>query len=111
MARVAGIILRAGDRTVTAQFYRDLGLTGREHQHGGPVHYELGPMTSDAVVEVYTVSIRHDTDALMVEVESLEATLVRVLPSEDVSIIERDDMRFAYIRDPDGRQVLLMQKK
>ena len=52
-ARVAGFILRAADRHDTARFYASLGLSTREHEHGGPRHYEVGSQSSGAVVEVY----------------------------------------------------------
>lgn len=111
MARVAGIIFRAGDPRVTAQFYADLGLSTNEHQHGGPVHHEIGPFTEKSVLEVYQASQRYGTDALMVEVASIEAALKQVSILEPVSVIDGHDMRFTYIRDPDGRSVMLIEKK
>ncbi len=55
-ARIAGIVLRANDKHRTAQFYLKLGLVPREHQHGGPMHYEVSPLSPQCAVEIYQKS-------------------------------------------------------
>ena len=110
MARIAGIILRAGDRKVTAKFYANLGLNESEHQHDGPVHHEIGPLTDKSIVEVYQASQKYGLDALMIEVNSIEVALQRVSIFEALSVTESGGIRFTYIHDPDGRPVMLIEK-
>ena len=112
-SRIAGIVLRAADRHATARFYAALGLATREHEHGGPKHYEVGPQSAEAVVEVYQRSAAFTTDAIMVEVASIDAALQAVL---EVGARPRSapkdagEFRFVYVTDPDGRDVMLIEK-
>ena len=112
--RFAGIVLRASDKDATARFYQRLGLVAREHEHGGPRHYEVGPLAPDAVVEVYARSAAFSGDAVMVEVDSLDAALAAALaPGEGPKVGPKDAgaFRFAYVTDPDGRSVMLIEAR
>jgi hypothetical protein len=111
--RFAGTILRAADRHATARFYERLGLNAHELEHGGPRHYEVGPLAPDAVMEVYVKSAAFNRDAIMVEVDSLDAALAAVLePGSAPKAGPKDAgaFRFAYVSDPDGRDVMLIEK-
>ena len=111
--RIAGVVLRAADRHVTAQFYARLGLDAREHEHGGPKHYEIGPSSEGFVVEAYARSPAFPSDAIMVEVDSIDAALraaeqFGVRPSAPAKVA--GGLRFVYVTDPDGRPVMLIEK-
>ena len=110
--RFAGTILRAADKHATARFYERLGLLAHEHEHGGPRHYEIGPVAPSAVVEVYARSAAFTGDAIMIEVDSLDAVLAAVLePGAAPKVGPKDAgaFRFAYVTDPDGRDVMLIE--
>jgi hypothetical protein len=110
--RFAGTVLRAADKHATARFYERLGLVTHEHEHDGPRHYEIGPVALDAVVEVYARSAAFTGDAIMVEVDSLDAALTAVLDSGAAPKVGPKDagaFRFAYVTDPDGRDVMLIE--
>lgn len=112
--QIAGIILRAKDKHLTAKFYAELGLTTDEHGHGGPKHYEMLPLSLKYAVEIYQQSSRFAGDALMLEVESISqelavAAMFNIKPKSDEK--NNDDMKFIYITDPDGRDVMLIEMK
>lgn len=112
--RIAGIVLRTRDRHVTAQFYARLGLATHEHQHGGPKHFEIGPLSPDYVVEIYQGTEIFDQDAIMLEVDSIADAIAvaaefGISPKTDIRGSE--SMKFIYITDPDGRDVMLIEKK
>ena len=112
--QLAGFILRAKDRNVNAKFYEDLGLTNHAHQHGGPVHHEIGPVARDFVGEIYAASQNFSQDALMLYVDSIpDALLVAkkygIAPT--TKIRETAVIDFIYITDPDARPLMLIQKK
>lgn len=109
---IAGIVLRSADRHATARFYARLGLTVREHEHGGPKHYEIGPPSEGIVVEAYLKTPAFARDALMVEVEAIDAALAALADLGTVPRTEpkvAGDMRFVYVADPDGRDVMLIE--
>lgn len=111
---VAGFILRAADRQETARFYAELGLRANEHQHGGPIHHEVGPMSDECVMEVYIRSPAFSQDALMLNVDSIEAALNVVAGfgiQAAMDVRDMGDAKFVYIADPDGRPVMLIEKK
>jgi hypothetical protein len=114
LTQVAGFVLRAKDRHLTARFYSELGLITHEHQHGGPKHYEMNPLAEGCIVEVYTASELFQCDALMLNVASI-ATALEVAAKYDIApqtnSRETADMKFVYIKDPDGRVVMLIEKK
>lgn len=113
-ARVAGLVLRTGDKHLTARFYKELGLAAREHEHGGPKHYEVGPLSEDCVLEIYQASERISKDTLMLEVASIKAALLvagRFGIKLCTELKEVGDARFVYITDPDGRYVMLIERK
>jgi hypothetical protein len=106
------MVLRASDKHATAQFYERLGLDAREHEHGGPRHYEVGPTAPASVLEVYAKSAAFGADAVMIEVDSLDAALGAVLAPGEVPKVGPKDagsFRFAYVVDPDGRHVMLIE--
>ena len=115
-AAIAGFVLRCKNRQNTANFYSHLGLTVEdEHQHDcGPMHFSLKPTIEELAVEIYTASNSHPTDAFMLEVDSIEDVLATVknlgiepkMPIKNIGI----KFRFTYITDPDGRDVMLLQK-
>jgi hypothetical protein len=111
--RIAGVVLRSTDRHVTARFYGSLGLAANEHEHGGPKHYEIGPSSEGFVVEAYLKSPEFPRDALMVEVDSIDAALaaVREFGSQPRTAVKvAGDMKFVYVSDPDGRDVMLIEQ-
>lgn len=113
-ASIAGFVLRAGDRHETSRFYEELGLRGNEHQHGGPVHYAMGPMSDECVMEVYSRSPAFSQDALMLNVDSIVASLQVAATfgiQAKMNVREMQDALFIYITDPDGRPVMLIEKK
>lgn len=110
---VSGIVLRAKDKYVTALFYSEIGLVIKPHQHGGPEHYEMGPVSKGFVVEIYQASDKFSKDALMLEVESLQTSLkiARQFGLYPITTEKQtSDMKFVYIRDPDGRDLMLIEK-
>jgi hypothetical protein len=111
--RIAGVVLRASDRHATASFYARLGLTTREHEHGGPKHYEIGPSSEGFVVEAYAKSAAFPRDAVMVEVDSIEAALEALVEfgtRTRTALKVAGDMKFVYVSDPDGRDVMLIEQ-
>ncbi len=111
--KVAGFILRAKESGETERFYRELGLKTKEHAHGGPLHIEMGPLSDKAVLEIYPHSVRYPIDALMLYIDSLsDALAVAARFNAGVWILkETEQTRAAYVTDPDGRAVLLLETK
>ena len=108
MSNILGIVRRAKSRKQVTDFYKLLGLNVNEHQHGGPVHVEVGPIDSKIVFEVYQHSPRYATDAVMVGVADLKATLL-TLQQNGVDIPPMTEKNFVYVKDPDGSDVMLVQ--
>lgn len=104
-----GYVRRTGKYEEMKSFYKLLGLTVHEHQHGGPVHTEVGPIRSDFVVEVYRRSLKYSTDALMVGVDDLATTLssLRRTGVSPHTVIEEG--KVVYVKDPEGSDVMLVQ--
>ncbi len=114
VASIAGMVFRAANRHETARFYAELGLGVYEHQHGGPLHYEVAPMSDEIVLEIYLRSPVFARDALMINVDSIEVALEvasRFQIEAKMPVRDTEDSKFVYINDPDGRDVLLIQKK
>lgn len=112
-ARIAGLVLRAENKEVTAAFYKKLGLNLFEHAHGGPSHFEMKPLSFDIVFELYQASRTFNQDAFMVEVDSLAPVLsicagYGIFPATDVKVTP--DMQFTYVTDMDGRLLMLIEK-
>lgn len=112
---IAGIVFRSKDKTLLARFYSDMGLRTNEHQHGGPGHFEVTSMSNNGVLEIYSLSELFPHDALMLYVDSLFETLSVVANGYNIyperAIKETAASFFVYIKDPDGRLVMLIQKK
>lgn len=108
MSIILGLVRRVKNRTEMANFYRLLGLSLVEHQHGGPVHVEVGPVDPSFVLEVYERSERYPTDALMIGVEDLKAVL-QLLQQSGFEAPSVNEKNFVYVKDPDGVDVMLVQ--
>ena len=116
-AKIAGFILRAHHKGATARFYRALGLELHEHRHGdGPLHFEMGPNSGELVSEIYLRSDAFDRDAVMIEVPSIKRALDAI--RDDFLFYQRENavkevkgLRFVYVLDPDGRHVMICEKK
>ncbi|MES3031471.1 MAG: hypothetical protein V4697_03605 [Patescibacteria group bacterium] len=111
---ISGIVLRSIDKIKTAEFYSRLGLVIHDHQHGGPMHYEVKDVSKDFVVEIYQNSEKFCRDALMIEVEHMQDALDALKEfcgNETLHQKEAATMRFVYIKDPDGRDVMLIEQK
>ena len=111
---ISGIILRVAQKQITADFYAKIGLNFREHSHGGPLHYECLDISPAFVAEIYQSSPAYPDDALMLTVESISEVL-DIAKTFDISprgmIKETDEIRFIYITDPDGHDVMLVENK
>lgn len=111
---ISGIVLRSKDKIKTAEFYSRLGLVAHDHQHGGPMHYEVKDISKDFFVEIYQNSEKFCRDALMIEVEDMQDTLdvlKEFYVNEISELRETATMKFIYIKDPDGRDVMLIEQK
>ncbi len=116
--KIAGFVLRCKDKKITADFYAKLGLTANEHQHGGPVHFQLGPLAdkeTEMVVEVYNLSNQYTKDAIMLYVDSIPRALAIAkdfgIEPKSPDVLENKGFLFIYINDPDGRDVMLIQEQ
>ena len=114
-SQILGVVLRSKDPAVTVKFYEALKLRSNYHEHGGPMHYELGPNSQGIVIEVYRQSDNFKRDAIMIEVPSIEEALKAIdefLLTDFIYVVKDSvDMRFVYVCDPDGRHVMIIQKK
>lgn len=110
--KVCGFIFRTKDRVKLQKFYSALGLLFLENQHGGPIHAECDDIDNDFVLEIYSASDKFPRDAIMLKVHSL-ATALEIAINAGGQIIheakEQDRIRFAYVADPDGRPVMLVE--
>lgn len=109
----AGIILRAKDRHRTARYYEKLGLETHEHEHGGPRHYGVTPLDDGFVVEIYSASSTFPNDALMLIVPSIAEASVTSEANGGTPVKEvksTPSFKFAYVTDPDNRNVMLIEK-
>lgn len=115
-AVIIGFILRSKNRHITDRYYRALGLYTHEHAHGkGPLHFEVRPLTELPVVEIYEASEKYQSDALMLSVTSLEEASKLSIAYLGTGITEiivssTGRGRFAYVKDPDGRNVMLIEE-
>ncbi len=108
-AKFLGIILRSQAYDKTAEFYQKLGLSFFEHQHGGPKHYQTENVDPKFVVEIYKKSAAYPNHSVIILVSSLQDALGAVNLSESVEIKTTEKMRFAYVHDPDGTPVMLIE--
>lgn len=112
MAKIAGFIFRVKQTDTAATFYKALGLSINEHAHGGPLHIEVGPTSPSFVLELYKKSAKFNQDALMIEVDSLDAALLSVrefLGAAPAQVQEHPTMKLVYISDPEGRMIMLYE--
>lgn len=108
MSTILGIVRRAKSKERVTEFYKLLGLKVNEHQHGGPVHVEVMPIDPKFIFEVYQQSPLYATDAVMVGVADLKATLL-TLQHNGVDVPPVTEKNFVYVKDPDGSDVMLVQ--
>jgi hypothetical protein len=114
MASVLGFVLRSKNRHKTARFYEVLGLHAHEHSHDGPVHYGISPTSKEFIVEIYAQSANFDHDTVMVIVDSVEQSLIAVAALEILprtKLMQTDTLRYIYVTDPDGRDVMIVEEK
>lgn len=114
-AILSGIVLRSKDMEQLTVFYAALGIRFNSHSHGGPIHAQCQAISDDFVVEIYKASGVFSRDAVIIATDSLAESLAQaeligapVLQAEKES---PDGFKFAYIGDPDGRPVLLLETK
>lgn len=113
---IAGFVLRSTNKLQTIRFYEALGLTTQKHEHDGPVHYEIKPLSDDFVVEVYTKSDVFPEDAVMLSVDSIKDVLYALQVAGfcvriKAGVRDSVNMKLIYVFDPDDRPVLLLEKK
>lgn len=112
MVKIVGFVFRSKNKQDAVNFYTKLGLVAEEHQHDdGPRHFSLKPTIEELAVEIYAASNSYPTDAIMLEVDSIEDVLAAIgidpeMPIKEIGI----KFRFTYIKDPDHRDVMLIQK-
>jgi len=111
MPTIIGVVRRVRDREESCKFYEILGLNINTHSHGGPVHSEIGPSSREFVVEAYKQSERFTGDALMVEIENLKSTLLKLLRAGITPWVVLEEDKIVYVKDPDGADVMLIQSK
>ena len=110
---VSLFVIRASDTEKSLTFYRALGLTFVQEQHGaGPIHYscDLG----NFVFEIYPARAGESSDGAIIgfRVESLEETLAALsqLGVEPKSPPKTASWgRFVNVTDCDGRTVQLAE--
>lgn len=114
MSKILGVVLRTGHYEKQKDLYGFLGINVDEHQHGGPLHLGIGPLSKDFVMEVYKSSVKFSVPALMVD---LESDLLGVLGGlkETFNIVPEDEMKefdsdrkFVYIKGFDGQLIMLV---
>ncbi len=112
--KIAGVSLRCWNREATAKFYAKLGLDTTEHQHDGPLHFAVTPITDNPVFELYTLSEKHDRDTVMIVVDSIKKALDSAKKNglEPRSmVLENKKIIRLFFADPDGREVMLYEKE
>jgi hypothetical protein len=112
MTARARVTSEGRDRHATGAVRRGPGLATREHEHGGRATTKSAAQAAGAVTENLPAIHCVTTDAIMIEVDSIDAALPpptvgfrRIAPPKDAG-----DFRFVYVADPDGRPVMLIEK-
>lgn len=115
MATTASLlVIRASDIETALAFYRALGLTFAQEQHGaGPIHYSCD--LDGFIFEIYPARVGETNDSTMLgfKVESLDETLMalRKLGVEPKSSPKTASWgRFVNVKDCDGRTVQLTEE-
>jgi catechol 2,3-dioxygenase-like lactoylglutathione lyase family enzyme len=109
---VIGVIFRVVDKQKTALFYQKLGVELKEHEHGGPKHFEMCGLSDMFVLEIYQNSPTFLRDAIMVRVASIEKAIEAVAEFSAIAKTKPKTIgsnTFVYINDPDGRDVMLVE--
>ena len=118
MGRIISFVFRAEFTQKTIGFYESLGIHFEHSLHGGPVHFET-PLTEGAVLEVYPLRTLPVLDtaqcSLVIEVDNLDNTISglvakKFIPSPD-SFQKTRFRNGISVKDPDGRTVILFEKK
>ena len=108
------IVIRSSDPARTVAFYKALGLSFQEEQHGkGPIHWAAE--FDSLVMEIYPAKSSDDVDGStrlgfrVADVESILATL-RDHEFEVMSDLKQTKWGLrAVVQDPEGRSVELVQ--
>jgi predicted enzyme related to lactoylglutathione lyase len=109
---IAGYILRAKKRNTTVRFYEALGIDMAEQEHGGPKHFEMTSVSAAPVFELYQRTKKFPQDTLMLAVDSIDEAIAvarefGIVPLQEARLAS--GLKIAYISDPDGRPILLLQ--
>ena len=111
------VVIRAANQEASLAFYRALGLTFVQEQHGsGPVHYScnLGGLVLELYPSKVSPPLEQSTDTTMLgfKVTSLESTVVELqkLGIKPKSLPKESTWgRWVNVVDPDGRTVQINQ--
>jgi len=109
MARIIGLVKRVTNRSKSSAFYSLLGLKTKAHQHGGPIHDEVTPVSTEFVIETYPRSDRFNSDALMIVVDDLKQLLIQLKQNGVIPHFTLSDGQSVYVKDPEGNDVMLIQ--
>lgn len=107
-----GFVLRSPNTELLKTFYEVLGVSFEIHKHeSGPVHAS-SIIVGGSVFEIYeSKPPRHTQDALLIELSSVKQTLETLKTHgfliDPQTVKQNPDM--VYIKDPDGRLVLLVE--
>ena len=107
---LGGLVLRSYTPHETVAFYEALlGVVSQESKHeNGSVHAEVTHFSAASVLEIYAAKLRHlNEDALIINVVSLD-TAVALVVKHTGDIVSVTPGKLAYVRDPDGRLILLL---
>jgi hypothetical protein len=115
MARIAGYIIRSIDPRNTAEFYRAIGLTIQEEQHGkGTKHCSIGPVNFNPVFEIYSQTPSREQDIMVVLVPSISDVLERLKGVSNVVCIgptkESTEGWYQIVQGPGNKQVMLIEE-
>lgn len=111
--RVVGLVLYSQQIEAARTFYEQiLDMQFQRHTDHGPAHYAT-TSSSGFLLEIYATNKRERAlDKPLIEVRSLEQILSRLAASQIIKPASQTDHGLlAIIQDPDGRSVLLLQKK
>ncbi len=111
-----GIVLYSNNAGAVKKFYQTLGLSFVEEQHGsGPKHY-AAQLKHNSVLEIYPakyggVSLCDSADCsskIMLVVSGLDGIISAL---ENSGVVVKKSKKYTAVCDPDGRAVMLSEKK
>jgi predicted enzyme related to lactoylglutathione lyase len=112
MARVMGVILRSQKPSEMVAFYEKLlGVHSSVRSHGlRYAHVDICSFGADAIFAIDNANPPLEEPVIMLEVENLEKSREVVVTYGGT--FEREVAgRLMYVRDPEGRSVLLVAKE